>query len=183
LTKDALRWYVVQTGSGKERAVCKDIMLRAEHEELLDSIVEALVPTEIYKEKNSLGKEVEKEKVISPGYVYVKMRVTDQTWFVIRQTPNVTGVLGSSGQKTKPVPVSNEDMKTVFEKAGKTIKSSLDEFIGRKVKITSPGLLENQILEVTSVDNDKQKLKVMIEIFGTASETELSLTDVILIQE
>jgi transcriptional antiterminator NusG len=168
-----LRWYIIQTYSGYENAVATDLRRRVESMGMTDYIFRIVVPEEKYIEKDKNGKEKEKVRQIFPGYVFVEMIVTDESWFVVRNTPRVTGFLGSSGGGTKPVPLQEEEIKPILLKIGVLAKPSYNHLIGKQVQITY-GAFEGQIGEVASVDHDQEKMVVNIDVFGRATPTEIS---------
>lgn len=176
MAKNKIRWYVVQTYSGFEKIVRDDILRRAETMGMLDYIVDTIVPEEIIIEKTKDGKEKEKVKQSYPGYVFIKMEVTDESWYVVRNTPKVTGFLGSSGGGTKPVPLPEEEIKPILLKVGLIQKPNYDHLIGKQVEIIN-GAFEGQIGEVSMVDNDREKLVVNVMLFNRATPTEISFED------
>jgi transcriptional antiterminator NusG len=107
------RWYIIQTYSGYENSVREDLLRRVDSMGMNDFIFSVIVPEETIIEKKDNGKEKEKIKQLYPGYVFVEMIVTDESWFVVRNTPRVTGFLGSSGGGTKHVPIPPEENKKI----------------------------------------------------------------------
>ncbi|MBN3490894.1 transcription termination/antitermination factor NusG [Acholeplasma equirhinis] len=166
------RWYVIQTYSGYENAVKEDLARRVDSMGMQDFIYQIIVPEEKYIEKTKDGKDKEKIRQIYPGYVFVEMIVTDDSWFVVRNTPRVTGFLGSSGGGTKPVPLLEEEIKPILLKVGIMSKPNYDYLIGKQVQIIS-GAFEGQSGVVSAVDNDQEKLIVDIDFFGRATPTEI----------
>ncbi|VEU82921.1 transcription termination/antitermination protein NusG [Acholeplasma hippikon] len=167
------RWYVIQTYSGYENAVKEDLLRRVESMGMQDYIFQVIVPEEPYIEKTKDGKEKEKIRQIFPGYVFVEMLVTDDSWFVVRNTPRVTGFLGSSGGGTKPVPLPEEEIKPILLKIGAITKPKYDYLLGKSVQIMS-GPFEGQIGKVISIDVDQEKLIVEIDLFGRGTPTEIA---------
>ncbi len=170
------RWYIIQTYSGQEPYVKQDLERRIENENMRDLVFDVVVPTEKYIEKTKDGKEKEKIRQIYPGYVFVEMVVTDESWFMVRNTPRVTGFLGSSGGGTKPVPLLDEEIKPILMKAGLITKPRYDHLIGKEIEITS-GSFTGQVARVTVVDNDQEKVVADVELFGRATPVELSVSD------
>lgn len=150
------------------------MLQRIESTGMQDYIFEVVVPkeTQIVMKK---GKPVEEKKKIFPGYVLVDMIVTDESWYVVRNTPNVTGFVGSG---TIPVPVSAEEWKIVEKRVGEAEpKFKIDFQLGDHVMILD-GPFANYDGIVNSVDEEKGKVKVMITIFGRDTPVELDFTQV-----
>ncbi len=169
------RWYVIQTYSGYEKAVKEDLARRVDSMGMQDFIFQIIVPEETYIEKNKDGKDKEKVRQIYPGYVFVEMLVTDDSWFVVRNTPRVTGFLGSSGGGTKPVPLLEEEIRPILLKANVISKPNYEHLLGKEVQIIS-GAFEGQIGKVSAVDADQEKMMVDIDVFGRATPTEIDFT-------
>lgn len=167
-------WYVVHTYSGYEDAVREALLQRIESTGMQDYIFDVVVPKEaqIVMKK---GKPVEEKKKIFPGYVLVDMLVTDESWYVVRNTPSVTGFVGSG---TIPVPVSADEWKIVTRRMGdKEIKFKIDFQQGDHVMVLD-GPFANYDGIVSNVDEEKGKVKVMITIFGRETPVELDFTQV-----
>lgn len=172
-----LRWYVIQTYSGYENAVKVDLLRRVESMGMSDLIFRVIVPEETVIEKKADGKEKEKVKQLFPGYVFVEMIVTDESWFVVRNTPRVTGFLGSSGGGTKPVPLAPDEINQILLKVGIISKPTYNHLIGKKVEILS-GPYATLKGKVSVVDNDQEKVVVEIDFFGRATPTEVDAHEV-----
>lgn len=167
-------WYVVHTYSGYEDAVREALLQRIESTGMQDHIFDVVVPkeTQVVMKK---GKPVEEKKKIFPGYVLVDMIVTDDSWYVVRNTPNVTGFVGSA---TIPVPVSAEEWKVLQRHmAEKAPKVKLDFQVSDPVIILE-GPFANFDGVVKQVDEEKGKVKVMLTIFGRETPVELDFTQV-----
>lgn len=179
--KPTKKWYIVQTYSGKENSVKEDLEHRIISLGMQDYIFRVLVPEETVIEKTKDGKDKEKVRQIYPGYVFVEMILTDNKdnkekdpWFVVRNTPGVTGFLGSSGGGAKPVPLLEEEIRPILLKMGVISKPNYNHLIGKKVELTQ-GSLMGQVGIVTHVDHDREILIVEIEVFGgRAVPTEIS---------
>lgn len=167
-------WYVIHTYSGYEDAVREALLQRIETMNMQDFIFDVVVP----KEKQIVikkGEPVEEEKRIFPGYVLVEMQVTDDSWYVVRNTPNVTGFVGSG---TIPVPVSPEEWKVVEKHMGKTEpKFEITVADGDNVTVLD-GPFQNYEGLVSAVDKEKGKVKVMITMFGRETPVELDFNQV-----
>ncbi len=172
-----VRWYIIQTYSGYENAVKLDLERRVESMGMSEFISKIIVPEETVIEKKADGKEKEKIKQLFPGYVFVQMEVTDESWFVVRNTPRVTGFLGSSGGGTKPVPLAPDEINAILLKIGVMKKPTYEHLIGKTVEITE-GNWQGMKGEVTDVDNSQQKLTVTIDMFGRATPTEVDVNHV-----
>jgi transcriptional antiterminator NusG len=170
------RWYVVQTYSGYENSVKKDLESRIETLGMTDFIFTIIVPEKKEIVKDKKGKEKEKISQLFPGYVFVEMIVTDESWYVVRNTPRVTGFLGSSGGGTKPVPLLEEEIKPLLLKVGLLTKPDYSRLIGREVEIIH-GSFAGQVGVVATVDNDRERLIVNVEFFGRQTPHELAFTD------
>lgn len=176
------RWYIVQTYSGYENAVKEDLARRVESLAMQDFIFNIIVPEEKIIEKKADGKEKEKIKQIYPGYVFVEMLVTDESWFVVRNTPKVTGFLGSSGGGTKPVPLEENEINNILRKVGIINKPSYAHYLGKTVLIME-GTFNGEVGVVSAVDDDRELLTVDVDMFGRATPTEISVLNVKEVEE
>lgn len=172
-----VRWYIIQTYSGYENAVKIDLERRVESMGMSDYIFRIIVPEETVIEKKADGKEKEKVKQLFPGYVFVEMIVTDESWFVVRNTPRVTGFLGSSGGGTKPVPLAPDEINQILLKIGVMTKPTFTHLLGKTVEVIN-GTWMGLKGEVIHVDNDQEKLVVALDMFGRATPTEFDAHDV-----
>lgn len=168
------RWYIVQTYSGYENAVKADIERRAETMGLNEFIFRILVPEETKIYKKADGTEKKEIKKIFPGYVFIEMIVTDESWFMVRNTPKVTGFLGSSGGGAKPVPLKNEEIKGILLKEGLIAKAKYDYLLNQTVNIIE-GSFKGMSGQVIKVDNERENITVNISMFGRMTPTELSV--------
>ncbi len=159
------RWYVVHTYSGHENKVKANIEKLVENREMQDIIFEVIVPSEEYEETRN-GKKKIKERKIFPGYVIVKMIMTDESWYLVRNTRGVTGFVGPG---SKPVPLSEDEVKAlgVIEKL-----PDIELEIGETVTVID-GPFENFIGTVDSINNEKRKIKVYVSMFGRETLVEL----------
>jgi len=171
------RWYIIQTYSGYENAVKEDLERRVESMGMSDFIFRVIVPEETVIEKKADGKEKEKVKQLFPGYVFVEMIVTDESWFVVRNTPRVTGFLGSSGGGTKPVPLAKDEINQILLKVGIISKPTYNHLLGKTIEVIS-GTWQGLKGVVVDVDNDQEKLTVDLDLFGRATPTEFDALDV-----
>ena len=162
-------WYVIHTYSGYEDAVAKNLKQRIESLVIEDKIFNVLVPKE-KKIKIKNGKRKVIEEKVYPGYVLVEMIVTDDSWYVVRNTPNVTGFVGVG---TTPVPVSQKEIDILKKKMGvETPQYKIEVKIGDVVKITD-GPFKEFDGKVAEVDKERGKVKVLVNMFGRDTPVEL----------
>ena len=162
-------WYVIHTYSGYEDAVAKNLKQRVESLGMEDKIFNILVPKE-KKIKIKSGKRKTVEEKIYPGYVLVEMIVTDDSWYVVRNTPNVTGFVGVG---TTPVPVSPKEVETLKKRMGvETPQYKIEVKPGDSVKIVD-GPFKDFDGKVSEIDEARGKIKVMVNIFGRDTPVEL----------
>lgn len=171
------RWYIIQTYSGFENSVKVDLERRIESMGMEDFIFNVVIPEETIVETKADGSKKEKIKKMFPGYIFVEMCVTDESWFVVRNTPKVTGFLGSSGGGTKPVPLPPEEVATVFKKAGIAPTIKLDFEVGDMVEVVS-GSMKGNVVEVTDINLDEMTASIVIEMFGRQIEMSVELSSI-----
>jgi transcription termination/antitermination protein NusG len=162
-------WYVIHTYSGYEDAVAKSLKQRVESLGMDDKIFNVIVPKE-KKIKIKGGKRKVTEEKIYPGYVLVEMVVTDDSWYVVRNTPNVTGFVGVG---TTPVPVSKEEIENLQKRMGvESPKYTIEVDIGDAVKIVD-GPFKDFDGKVSEIDQSRGKIKVLVNMFGRDTPVEL----------
>lgn len=168
------RWYVLHTYSGYEENVARNLKQRIESMDMEDKIFDVLIPTETkIKIKNGKRKTI-KEKIF-PGYVLVNMVVTDASWYVVRNTPNVTGFVGSG---TTPTPVSESEIKALMQRMGKEEPEfKLDIQVGEMVKITD-GPFKDYEGKISDIDEARGKAKVLVAMFGRETPIELDFLQI-----
>ncbi len=167
-------WYVLHTYSGYEDSVAVNLKQRIENLGMQDKIFDAVVPKE-KKIKIRDGKRTTIEEKIFPGYVLVNMIVTDDSWYVVRNTPNVTGFVGSG---TIPTPVSQEEWDFLQKRMGtEEPKFKVDFEVGELVTIIDGPFKEYQG-KISDIDQAKGKVKVMVTIFGRETPVELDFLQV-----
>jgi len=167
-------WYVLHTYSGYEEAVARNLRQRIESMGMEDKIFNVLVPIE-KKIKIKAGKRKVVEEKIYPGYVLVEMIVTDDSWYVVRNTPRVTGFVGSG---TTPTPVSPEEIKELQKRMGvEEPKYKMDILVGDSVKIVD-GPFKDTDGKVAEVDEERGRIKVLISMFGRETPVELDFLQV-----
>jgi len=162
-------WYVIHTYSGYEDAVAKSLKQRIESLGMEDKIFNVIVPRE-KKIKIKDGKRKIVEEKIYPGYVLVEMIVTDDSWYVVRNTPNVTGFVGAG---TTPVPVSTKEVETLMKRMGvEEPQYKIDFQVGDHVKITD-GPFKGFDGKVSEIDTERGKVKTLVNMFGRDTPVEL----------
>lgn len=163
------QWYAIHTYSGYEEKVAESIRQRADSLDMKDKIYEVLVPKEKMIEiKNGKRKVVEKR--IFQGYVLVHMKLSEDAWYIVRNTPSVTGFVGSG---TDPTPVSLEEMDKIQKRMGlEQPKYKIDYTVGEVVNITD-GPFKGFDGSVSEIDAQKGKLKVLVNMFGRETPIEL----------
>ena len=168
------RWYVLHTYSGYEENVCRNLRQRIESMDMEDKIFDVIIPTETkIKIKNGKRKTV-KEKIF-PGYVLVSMVVTDASWYVVRNTPNVTGFVGSG---TTPTPVSEAEIKQLMQRMGaEEPEFKVDIEVDEVVKITD-GPFKEYEGKISEVDEARGKAKVLVSMFGRETPVELDFLQI-----
>ena len=167
-------WYAIHTYAGYENAVARNLKQRIESLGMEDRIFNVIVPTE-KKIKIKGGKRVEEEEKIYPGYVLVDMNVTDDSWFVVRNTPRVTGFVGSG---VFPVPLDKKEVDVLFSRMNKDeVKHTIDLVPDDIVKIVD-GPFKDLEGKVSEVDQDHGKVKVLVSMFGRETPVELDFLQV-----
>jgi transcriptional antiterminator NusG len=163
------RWYVIHTYSGYEDAVAKNLKQRIENLGMEDKIFNVLVPKE-KKIKIRNGKRKTVEEKIYPGYILVEMIVTDDSWYVVRNTPRVTGFIGAG---TTPIPVKNKEIEGLKSRMGvEEPKYKIEFKKGDLVKIVD-GPFKDLEGKVDEVDLERGKIKVLVNMFGRDTPVEL----------
>ena len=166
------RWYVLHTYSGYEENVAHNLKQRIETLDAGDKIFNVLVPTE-KKIKNGKRKVIEEK--IFPGYVLVEMIVTDESWYIVRNTPNVTGFIGVG---TVPTPISEKEVQGLMKRMGvEEPKFKIDIVEGETVKIID-GPFKNFEGKITNIDESKGKIKVNVSMFGRETPVELDFLQI-----
>lgn len=163
------QWYAIHTYSGYEEKVAESIRQRADSLDMKDKIFQVLVPKEkMIEVKNGKRKVVEKR--IFQGYVMVQMKMSEDAWYIVRNTPSVTGFVGTG---TEPTPVSNDEMEKIMKRMGREEpKHKIDFNIGEVVNITD-GPFKGFDGSINEIDPQKGKLKVLVNMFGRETPVEL----------
>jgi len=163
------QWYAIHTYSGYEEKVAESIRQRADSLDMKDKIFQALVPKEKQIEIKN-GKRRVVEKKIFQGYVLVQMKMSEDAWYIVRNTPSVTGFVGSG---TEPTPVDPEEIEKIQKRMGLSeVKHKIDYAIGEVVNITD-GPFKGFDGSINEIDAQKGKLKVLVSMFGRETPVEL----------
>ena len=171
------QWYVVNTYSGHENKVKEKLEMRAESMDMKDYIYRVVIPEEkIVEVKDGVTKE--KVKKMFPGYILVEMIMTDEAWYVVRNTPGVTGFIGSSGKGAKPTPLQPYEVDNILGNMGiSRMDVNVDLAEGSKVKIIA-GPFQGMFGVVDSVDLPSQKVMLLVDLFGQETSVEVELSQI-----
>ena len=171
-------WYVVNTYSGHEEKVKEKLEQRTVSMGFEDYIFRVIIPEETIIETKKDGSKVEKKKKLFPGYVLVEMIMTDEAWYVVRNTPGVTGFLGSSGKGAKPKELSTQEIDKILISMGMSrVDVDVELQVGAKVEIVD-GPFKGMSGKVDNVDMPNQRLTVLIDLFGQETPVEVELFQV-----
>lgn len=171
----AARWYVVHTYSGFENKIADFIMEQAAKKGLADKVEQVLVPSEnVVCVRN--GTRYEAQRKFLPGYVLVKMEMTEETWYLVNETPKVTGFLGGK----KPTPISEAEAMRILNQVQEGLekpRSAVSYEVGEQVRVVD-GPFASFVGTVEEVDTEKERLKVLVSIFGRATPVDLDYVQV-----
>ncbi|NLW07508.1 MAG: transcription termination/antitermination protein NusG [Clostridia bacterium] len=168
------QWYVIHTYSGYENKVKANLEKRVESMNMGDKIFRVIVPTEDEVQIKDGKRKITKRKVY-PGYVMVEMILTDASWYVVRNTPGVTGFVGSGN---KPIPLQETEVKQILQTMGvEEPRPRIDVVIGENVRVIS-GPFENFIGTIEEIQPDKGKLRVLVSMFGRETPIELDFSQI-----
>lgn len=171
-------WYVVNTYSGHENKVKEKLEMRAQSMGLEDYIFRVIVPEEKVIETVKDGSSKEKIKKMFPGYILVEMVMTDEAWFVVRNTPGVTGFIGSSGKGAKPFPLTPAEVDKILNSMGMSRLNIANELeIGNMVKVVN-GPFANMYGKIKNIDIENTKVEVSLDLFGQETSVELNLCEI-----
>ena len=171
------QWYVVNTYSGHENKVKEKLEMRSESMDMKDYIFRVIVPEQkVVEEKDGVTKE--KIKKLFPGYILVEMVMSDEAWYVVRNTPGVTGFIGSSGKGAKPTPLQPYEVDNILNSMGMSrldVNKELE--VGTKVKIIS-GPFSGMFGTIDSVDAQNQKIMLLVDLFGQETSVEVGMSEI-----
>lgn len=171
-------WYVVNTYSGHENKVKEKLEMRASSMGMEDYIFRVVVPEETVIETSKDGSEKEKKIKMFPGYILVEMVMTDEAWFIVRNTPGVTGFIGSSGKGAKPFPLTKAEVDKILGSMNMSridIENELSENDSVKVK---SGAFANMFGKVKKIDMQKQMIEVALDLFGQETMVEVGFDEI-----
>ena len=171
------QWYVVNTYSGHENKVKEKLEMRAESMDMQDYIFRVVIPEEkVIEDKDGVRKE--KVKKMFPGYILVEMVITDEAWYVVRNTPGVTGFIGSSGKGAKPTPLQPYEVDKILGNMGiSRMDVDTDLVEGATVKIVD-GPFNGMFGKIDSVDVPNQKVMLLVDLFGQETSVEVELNQI-----
>ena len=173
------QWYVVNTYSGRERAVA-DMLEKRKYTQNLENYIFRIVVAETVEPGMKNGKPTGKDVVknLYPGYVFIEMIMTDDAWFMVRNTPDVTGFVGSSGKGTKPFPIPNEEIEPVLKRMNIIDENMFSNYkVGDHIRIIS-GSFENSEGTIESIDSETKKVSVSILFFGRPTTIEADFFEI-----
>jgi transcriptional antiterminator NusG len=176
--KGPIDWYVVHTYSGYENKVKTNLEQRRESMGMADYIFQVIIPEQEVAKISDAGTKRVMENDF-PGYVLVEMIMTDESWFVVRNTPGVTGFLGSHGQGSKPNPMTEDEIDRIMHRMGMIERNveTLDVQEGEMVKVVG-GPFAGMEGKVNSIDNEKKEVSLTIEVFGRETPAEIPFNDI-----
>ena len=170
-------WYVVNTYSGHESKVKEKIETKTESMGMQDHIYRVIIPETTEVEVKD-GVKKEKTKKMFPGYILVEMVMSDEAWYIVRNTPGVTGFIGSSGKGAKPTPLLPQEIDRILANMGMTrvnIESELE--IGNKVNVID-GPFKGMVGTIDTIDKENNRLNILIDLFGQETPVEVELYQV-----
>ena len=172
----AARWYVLHVYSGFEKKVAESILELAAQKGMADSFEQVLVPTEEVVEVRR-GSKVNSERKFFPGYVLIKMDMSDETWHLVKNTPKVTGFLGA---RERPTPITEAEAQRILRQVTEGVekpRSSISDEVGEQVRVID-GPFASFVGFVEESDDEKARLKVSVSIFGRSTPVELEYSQV-----
>jgi len=171
-------WYVVNTVSGYEYKVKEKLeMMIVNSPEIQESIFRVIVPEQTIVEYKD-GVKKEKVKKMFPGYVLVEMIMSDEVWFIVRNTQGVTGFIGSSGKGAKPIPLMPDEVDRILSSMGMSRMDLANDLAeGKKVRITN-GPFKNMIGKISTYDLESKKVELLVDLFGQETSVEVELSEI-----
>ncbi|MBU8855459.1 transcription termination/antitermination protein NusG [Priestia megaterium] len=170
-------WYVVHTYSGYENKVKTNLEKRVETMGMQDKIFRVVVPEEEEREIKNNKEKITKKKVF-PGYVLVEIIMTDDSWYVVRNTPGVTGFVGSAGSGSKPTALLPEEVEMILKQMGMDEQYADFDFELKETVLVQEGPFANFEGTIEEIDTDKRKVKVHVDMFGRQTPVELDFTQI-----
>ena len=171
------KWYVVNTYSGHENKVKEKLEMRANSMDMKDYIYRVIVPEQTVIEEKD-GVEKEKIKKLFPGYILVEMVMTDEAWFIVRNTPGVTGFIGSSGKGAKPTPLQPYEVDNILNSMGISRIDAYNELKeGDSIKIVD-GPFVGMVGKIESVDLENKIVNAIVDLFGQETSIEVELKQI-----
>ena len=171
-------WYVVNTYSGHENKVKEKLEMRASSMGMEDYIFRVVVPEETVVETLKDGTEKEKKVKMFPGYILVEMIMTDEAWFIVRNTPGVTGFIGSSGRGAKPFPLTKDEVDRILGSMNMSrIDIEAELKVDDSVKVKT-GAFANMFGKVKNIDMKNQMIEVALDLFGQETMVEVSFDEI-----
>lgn len=171
------QWYVVNTYSGHENKVKEKLEMRAESMDMQDYIFRVIVPEHKEVEEKE-GVKTEKTRKTFPGYVLVEMVMSDEAWYIVRNTPGVTGFIGSSGKGAKPTPLQPYEIDKILNNMGMSridVDKELEK--GTRVRIIS-GPFAGMFGVIDEIDSATQKVELLVDLFGQETSVEVELSEI-----
>jgi transcriptional antiterminator NusG len=171
------KWYVVNAYSGHENKVKENLEMRIESMDMHDYIFRVVIPEQTEIETKD-GVKKEKSKKMFPGYVLVEMIMTDEAWYVVRNTPGVTGFIGSSGKGAKPFPLQPSEVDHILRSMGMSRVDVENEFKeGDKVKVTE-GPFKGMYGKISVIDIENSRMTVLIDLFGQETPVDVEFNQI-----
>ena len=170
-------WYVVNTYSGHENKVKEKLEMKAQSMDMKDYIFRIIIPEQKEVEVKE-GVTKEKIKKMFPGYIFVEMVMSDEAWYVVRNTPGVTGFIGSSGKGAKPTPLQPYEVDHILNNMGiSRLDVNKELEVGKKVKIIS-GPFSGMIGTIDSLDLPNNKVNLLVDLFGQETSVEVGMSEI-----
>ena len=174
-------WYIVQTYSGKEDQVKDNLISRISSMNMQELIFQVIVPEQTIQEKKEDGTTKEKVVKLFPGYVFIEMIDTEDSWWVVRNTPQVTGFLGSAGKKTRAVPVPQYEMDPILKMCGIVKAPEIKYQVGDTITVIR-GNFKDRTGCVQSIDFENREVTIEIEMFNRPMSVTLPVEDITIVE-
>ncbi len=171
------QWYVVNTYSGHENKVRDNILKRVESMGIQDCLFNIVIPEHVETEIKD-GKKVNVTRNMFPGYVLVEMVMTDEAWYVVRNTSGVTGFIGSSGGGAKPFPLAREEVEPILKRMGVRYSDTEEDFeIGEEVRLLEGSFL-NKTGRLEAIDKEKGQVRVIVNMMGSGVPVTMDINKI-----